>query len=70
MSTSAMNRENHMDRTTLLRKLETMFAEIERQAAWGNVEIEFRDGVANMVRITKNEKLTTQENTRGRQPYR
>lgn len=55
-----------MDRTTLLRKLETMFAEIERNGAWANVEIEFREGVANMVRTTKNEKLnTTQENTRG-----
>lgn len=60
-----------MDRTTLLKKLETMFAEIERLGTWANVEIEFREGVANMVRTTKNEKLIPpQENTRAQRTYR
>lgn len=54
-----------MDRTTLLKKLDAAFQEIERTHAWANVEIEFRDGVANMIRNTKNEKLLSQENTRG-----
>ncbi len=54
-----------MDRATLLKRLDIMFEEIERTYAWANVEVEFRDGVANMVRSTKNEKLQPQENNRG-----
>jgi hypothetical protein len=42
-----------------------MFDEIARTRTWASVEIEFRDGVANMIRSTKNEKLIAQENTRG-----
>jgi hypothetical protein len=54
-----------MDRTTLLKKLDAMFQEVERTHAWANVEVEFRDGVANMIRTTKNEKIIPQENNRG-----
>lgn len=54
-----------MDKTTLLKKLETMFDDIARTRMWASVEIEFRDGVANMIRTTKNEKLISQEKTRG-----
>ena len=54
-----------MDKPTLLKKLETMFDEIARNRTWANVEIEFRDGAANMIRTTTNEKLIAQENTRG-----
>jgi len=54
-----------MDRPTLLRKLDAVFAEIEKTRGWVAVEIEFRDGAPNMIRSTKNEKLTAQENTRG-----
>ena len=53
-----------MDKALLMRKLEAMIDEIERARAWANVEIEFRDGVANMLRTTKNEKLIAQENNR------
>ncbi len=53
-----------VNKQTLLRKLEAMFDEFERGRVWANVEIEFREGVANMIRTTKNEKLQTQENTR------
>lgn len=60
-----------MDKQQLLKKLDGMFDEIARARTWASVEIEFREGVPNMVRTTKNEKLTTQENTRGpRQEYR
>lgn len=55
-----------MDRETLVRKLNTIFDEWGRTRAWGNVEVEVREGVPNMIRFTKNEKLDTQENTRGR----
>jgi len=53
-----------MDKTQLLKKLDLMFDEIARTRTWANVEIEFRDGVANMIRSTKNEKLIAQENHR------
>lgn len=59
-----------MDKQTLLKKLEAMFDEISRNKTWANVEIEFRDGVANMIRTTKNEKLIAQENNRGRAEFR
>jgi hypothetical protein len=54
-----------MDKQTLLKKLATMFDEIAKTRTWASVEIEFREGVANMIRTTKNEKLIAQENTRG-----
>jgi hypothetical protein len=56
-----------MDKASLLKKLEAMFDDIARTRAWAAVEIEFREGVANMVRTTKNEKLIAQENNRA--PY-
>jgi hypothetical protein len=55
-----------VDKATLLQKLEAMFDDIARTRTWANVEIEFRDGIPSMVRVTKNEKLTAQENTRAR----
>ena len=55
-----------MNRQELMKKLDVMFQEIERTHSWTAVEIEFRDGVANMIRSTKNEKLQTQENNRVR----
>jgi hypothetical protein len=54
-----------MNRVDLLKKLEAMFIEIERTHSWVAVEVEFREGVANMIRSTKNEKLISQENHRG-----
>ncbi len=58
-----------MNRQALMKKLEMMFDEIERGRVWANVEIEFREGTANMIRTTKNEKLA-QENTRETRSYR
>jgi hypothetical protein len=52
-----------VNKAVLLKKLEAMIDDIERGRTWANVEIEFRGGVANMIRTTKNEKLS-QENTR------
>jgi hypothetical protein len=53
-----------MDKVFLIKKLEGMFDDIARTRTWANVEIEFRDGIANMIRTTKNEKLASQEKTR------
>ena len=58
-----------MTKQQLLTKLSAMFDEIERGRVWANVEIEFREGTANMIRTTKNEKLA-QENTREQRTYR
>jgi len=54
-----------VNKELLLRRLGEMFDEIARTRTWASVEIEFRDGQANMIRTTKNEKLIAQENTRG-----
>jgi hypothetical protein len=53
-----------MDKQQLLKRLELMIDEIARSRTWASVEIEFRDGVANMIRTTKNENLISQETTR------
>lgn len=53
-----------MDKAALLIKLDRLFDEIARTRTWACVEIEFRNGAANMIRTTKNEKLSSQENTR------
>jgi len=59
-----------VDKQTLLKKLDAMFDEIARNRWWMAVEIEFRDGTANMIRSTRNEKLIAQENTRGQYEIR
>jgi hypothetical protein len=53
-----------MTKTALLKKIETILDELERTHAWGNIEIEVRDGQPNFVRRTLTEKIA-QENTRG-----
>jgi hypothetical protein len=56
-----------MTKAALLKKIETILDDLERTHAWGTIEVEVRDGVPNMIRRTLNEKLITQENTRGPQ---
>jgi hypothetical protein len=52
-----------MTKQALLKKIETILDELERTHAWGNIEIEVRDGQPNMIRRSVNEKIA-QENTR------
>jgi hypothetical protein len=59
-----------MTRADLLQRLNALFDEMQHGRAWGTIEIEFREGDANMIRICKNEKIQAQGNTRGQQPYR
>jgi hypothetical protein len=59
-----------MTRPELLQKLNALFDEMKQSRAWGTIEIEFRDGDTNMIRICKNEKIQSQGYTRGQQPYR
>jgi hypothetical protein len=59
-----------MMKTALLKKIETVLDELERNRAWGTIEIEIRDGIPNMMRRSLNEKLIPQENTREQRSYR
>jgi hypothetical protein len=51
-----------MTRAALLKKLDALMAEAERDAMWGNLEIEIRNGEAVLLRKSTTEKLT--ENNR------
>jgi hypothetical protein len=56
-----------MTRAALLKKLDTIMAEAERDAMWGNLEIEIRNGEAVLLRKSTTEKLT--ENNRDGNHY-
>ena len=49
--------------TALLRKLDEIMADAERNRMWGQLEIEIRDGEATLLRKSTTEKLSM-ENTR------
>jgi hypothetical protein len=60
-----------MNRPDLLKKIESILDAMERERAWGTVEVEVRDGTPNMIRHARNEKLIAQETNRAehRQKY-
>jgi hypothetical protein len=51
-----------MNKPTLVKKLDALLEQLERERAFGTVEITIRDGRADYLRVTKAEKLTG-ENT-------
>jgi hypothetical protein len=55
-----------VERIAVMRKLEGMLDEFEKLQAWGNIEIEIREGIPNFIRKSTTEKIA-QENTRGGQ---
>lgn len=59
-----------MTKPELLKKIETVLDDLQRNRAWGTIEIEIRDGIPNMMRRSLNEKLIPQENTREQRSYR
>ena len=59
-----------MNKTAFFAKLEKLFDEMQNGRSWGTIEIEFREGDANMIRTCKHEKIQAQGNTRGQQPFR
>jgi hypothetical protein len=59
--------KQQLDKQQLIKRLELTIDEIARSRAWANIEIEFLDGIPNMIRTTRNEKLISQETTRGPQ---
>ena len=59
-----------MTKDALLKKIETVLDDLQRNRAWGTIEIEIRDGIANMMGPSLNEKLIPQENTREQRFYR
>jgi hypothetical protein len=55
--------ETTMDRKTLLRKLEAMLEEVERERSYGQIAIAFRDGKTDFIRKEITEKLEMQGNS-------
>jgi hypothetical protein len=60
-----------MNRPDIMRKLDALFVQLERERTFGAIEIEIRDGKPVVMRTIKTDKLTdTGENNRARQSYR
>jgi hypothetical protein len=61
-----------MNKLEIMRKLDTLFNQLDRERAFGAIEIEIRDGKPVVMRITKTDKLTetTGENNRGQRTHR
>jgi len=59
-----------MDRKALLRKLETMLEDVERERMYGQIAIAFRDGKADYIRKETTEKLESQGNSHAYKPPR
>lgn len=60
-----------MNKLEIMRKLDTLFDQLERERTFGAIEIEIRDGKPVVMRTTKTDKLTdTGENNRGQRTYR
>lgn len=59
-----------MERKALLRKLEAMLEEVEREHMYGQIAIAFRDGKADFIRKETTEKLEAQGNSHAYKPPR
>jgi hypothetical protein len=61
-----------MNKIEMMRKLDSLFDQLDREHAFGAIEIEIRDGKPVVMRTTKTDKLTdtTGENNRGQRTYR
>ena len=46
-----------MNKDQLLKRLTAIVEDFERGRLWGTIEIQFGDGVANLIRKTTNEKV-------------
>lgn len=52
-----------LHRSVLLKKIDALLEQLERERAYGTIEITVRDGHGDYLRVTKAEKLGTGENT-------
>jgi hypothetical protein len=60
-----------VNKVDILRRLDCLFDQLERERAFGSIEIEIRDGRPVVMRTTKTDKLTdTGENNRATKNYR
>ncbi|MGD1021513.1 MAG: hypothetical protein ABR880_01940 [Candidatus Sulfotelmatobacter sp.] len=60
-----------MTKDALLKKLDNMISQAEREKAWGQIEIELRDGQPTLLRKTSTERLDAdRERTHHDQNYR
>jgi hypothetical protein len=58
---------SNMTKTQLLKKLDAMLTTAENERMWGNIDIELKEGIPQLLRKMTTEKLqNTMENTRGR----
>lgn len=60
-----MMRRDQMTRDALLKRLDNMLGQAEREHAWGQLEIELKDGEPTLLRKTTTERLDAD---RGREP--
>jgi hypothetical protein len=57
-----------MDREKLIRKLDGMLDEADRDQMWGNIEIQIQNGIPTVLRKLTTERLTdSRETTRGKE---
>ena len=54
-----------MNDAQLIQKLQAAFDDARQTRMYGSIEIEFRDGSAEIVRTMKTEKINPTENNRG-----
>jgi hypothetical protein len=59
-----------MTKDALLKKLDSMFSQAERERAWGQIEIELKDGEATLLRKTSTERLDADKGRTHDQSYR
>jgi hypothetical protein len=60
-----------MNKDALLKKLDNMLGQAEREKSWGQIEIELRDGQPTLLRKTSTERLDAdRERTHHDQSYR
>jgi hypothetical protein len=52
-----------MTKPDLIKKLDALLEQLERERAYGSVELEIRGGRASIVRVTKTERLDQGETT-------
>jgi len=58
------DRRKQMTKDALLKKIDSMLDQAEREKTWGQIEIELREGEPTLLRKSSTEKLDDRENNR------
>lgn len=59
-----------MNRAELMKRLDALFEQIERDRSYGQIAIAFRDGEPDFIRKETTEKLGAQGNSHAQRTYR